>query len=123
MRDIADLLEEVADAFARGRPGDHGMRIPADPQHDGDLICSAGAKEIRRLRVALRAIARPVTYEPDSIGGVLHLLHECEEIAREALAGAPVTTPRRPDESCPDNRCGMVGGCMSPASCLSESQS
>lgn len=60
-------LHELSKAFIEGNQGRYGMRIPAEPYHDGDLVCGQAArmldlfsdqwarrcKEVERLRAAL----------------------------------------------------------------------
>lgn len=60
-------LHELSKAFVSGAQGRYGMRIPAEPYHDGDLVCGQAARmlglfseqwvrrfqEVERLRAAL----------------------------------------------------------------------
>jgi len=94
MADVVDLLERVADAFSKGRAQeDHGMRIPADREHDGDFICWEGSREIRRLRALVQRGADEVEPAISSIesewgAGSADYLREWQRDARAALAGA-----------------------------------
>jgi hypothetical protein len=46
-------LRELSDAFVKGRQGSHGMRIPAEPYRDGDLVCGGAFRLIERLETEL----------------------------------------------------------------------
>jgi BMFP domain-containing protein YqiC len=47
---LPSALRAISEAFVRGQPMDYRMRIPADAEHDGDLVCAAAACEIEALR-------------------------------------------------------------------------
>lgn len=56
MSDIVNRLRELADAVTRGRDAvasEFTMSVPARPERDADLVLSAAADEIERLRATL----------------------------------------------------------------------
>jgi hypothetical protein len=55
-------LRELSDAFVKGRQGSYGMLIPAEPYHDGDLVCGGAFRLIERLEQQLTAARQgPIT--------------------------------------------------------------
>ena len=56
MSDIVNRLRELADAVTRGRDAvasEFTMSVPSRPERDADLVLSAAADEIERLRATL----------------------------------------------------------------------
>lgn len=60
-------LSDLSQAFIKGEQGRYGMRIPAEPYRDGDLVCGGALRligaqnaEIERLRTALRSYGHHV---------------------------------------------------------------
>lgn len=49
-------LRALSDAFVKGQQGSYGMRIPAEPYRDGDLVCGAAFRLLSRIRAALGTI-------------------------------------------------------------------
>lgn len=97
-------LGELSKAFIDGNQGRYGMRIPAEPYRDGDLVCSAAAHLIERLRAALAKYARhthpnchDLTLTP---GGQIGPRNGC-------LCGLDVALPG--DESAPETRAHRSG--------------
>lgn len=52
---LKDALRELSHAFVEGRQGSYGMRIPAEPYRDGDLICGAAYRLICQMEESLTA--------------------------------------------------------------------
>jgi hypothetical protein len=46
---VVAALRELSKAFVAGHPDRYGMRIPAEPYRDGDLVCGTAARLIERL--------------------------------------------------------------------------
>jgi len=47
---LTAALLVLSQAFVKGEQGRYGMRIPAEPYRDGDLVCGAAARLIGRLQ-------------------------------------------------------------------------
>ena len=64
MSDIVNRLRELADAVTRGPDAvasEFTMSVPARPERDADLVLSAAADEIERLRATLER--QQISYE------------------------------------------------------------
>lgn len=51
---LVAALRELAKAFVEGRSDRYGMRIPAEPYRDGDIVCGTAARLIERLLAGSR---------------------------------------------------------------------
>jgi hypothetical protein len=47
-------LETLSEAFVAGTQGSFGMRIPAEPYRDGDIVCGSAVRLIARLQNVLK---------------------------------------------------------------------
>jgi hypothetical protein len=43
---LIKALNALSTSFVEGRQGSYGMRIPAEPYRDGDLVCSQAARMV-----------------------------------------------------------------------------
>ena len=47
---LIEALLTLSDSFVNGRQGEFGMRIPAEPYRDGDLVCGLAAYTLAKLQ-------------------------------------------------------------------------
>ena len=90
MSDIVNRLRELADAVTRGPDAvarEFTMSIPARPERDADLVLSAAADEIERLRATLER--QQLSYEREreiDQNEIERLIALRRDDARDALA-------------------------------------
>ena len=90
MSDIVNRLRELADAVTCGRDAvasEFTMSIPARPERDADLVLSAAADEIERLRATLER--QQLSYEREreiDQNEIERLIALRRDDARDALA-------------------------------------
>jgi|SRR5688572_8012602 len=75
---LKEGLRELSNAFVSGRQGSYGMRIPAEPYRDGDLVCGGAFRVIERLEQQLTAaesrIAEAVQQEREACRAIANMV-------------------------------------------------
>jgi hypothetical protein len=82
-------LRELSHAFVDGRQGHYGMRIPAEPYRDGDLVCGGAYRLITALlkeRDRLKTERDAMANERDAWSAAAHHAAYCRECAELSVA-------------------------------------
>lgn len=73
---LLTALRELSKAFVDGRQDRYGMRIPAEPYRDGDIVCGTAARLIERLTAPETGCARCKEHEM-----FRHQHRDCDRLA------------------------------------------